>query len=418
MPVLEVQVRRLDPDVPLPAYAHPGDAGCDLVTTADAEVAPGERAVLRHRPRDRAARGLRRLRPPAVRARRPARRRHRQQPGHGRRRLPRRAAGRRHQPRPARGAAPAPARPDRAAGRAAGRAGRLARDDRRAAGVVARHGRARVDRRVRPAPTASTQQGRGESGVPTPQEGRRRTTSRRVEARRRVEDEAGRATPRPPGRPRRARRARGTSTTLPTDDAVQRLDLGGLRVPVPAGHRGARRRQPRGRGRRRDARARGQLDAGQRLRRAHALRASGTRCAPRSPTSLVGRRRPGRGRRRARTAPSCSPRPGAGRRRARRRASSASTVRAGSCGRCSPVRPRRTARWPRRCEPALRDVVVVRGTRGDGGARPAAAAPAARGRRAGGRRRGAQADASRRRPADEAPDLTMPERGPEITEIR
>ena len=44
--MLEVQVRRLDPDVPLPAYAHPGDAGCDLVTTADAELAPGERTVL------------------------------------------------------------------------------------------------------------------------------------------------------------------------------------------------------------------------------------------------------------------------------------------------------------------------------------------------------------------------------------
>jgi dUTP pyrophosphatase len=44
--VLEVQVTRLDPDVPLPAYAHPGDAGCDLVTTVDADVAPGERVVL------------------------------------------------------------------------------------------------------------------------------------------------------------------------------------------------------------------------------------------------------------------------------------------------------------------------------------------------------------------------------------
>jgi len=44
--VLEVSVRRLDPDVPLPAYAHPGDAGCDLVTTQDADVAPGERVVL------------------------------------------------------------------------------------------------------------------------------------------------------------------------------------------------------------------------------------------------------------------------------------------------------------------------------------------------------------------------------------
>lgn len=45
--MLEVDVRRLDPDVPLPAYAHPGDAGCDLVTTEDADVAPGERVVLR-----------------------------------------------------------------------------------------------------------------------------------------------------------------------------------------------------------------------------------------------------------------------------------------------------------------------------------------------------------------------------------
>ena len=44
--MLEVQVRRLDPDVPLPTYAHPGDAGCDLVTTRDADVAPGERVVL------------------------------------------------------------------------------------------------------------------------------------------------------------------------------------------------------------------------------------------------------------------------------------------------------------------------------------------------------------------------------------
>ena len=44
--MLEVSVTRLDPDVPLPAYAHRGDAGCDLVTTVDAEVAPGERIVL------------------------------------------------------------------------------------------------------------------------------------------------------------------------------------------------------------------------------------------------------------------------------------------------------------------------------------------------------------------------------------
>jgi dUTP pyrophosphatase len=44
--MLEVSVTRLDPEVPLPAYAHVGDAGCDLVTTVDAEVKPGERVIL------------------------------------------------------------------------------------------------------------------------------------------------------------------------------------------------------------------------------------------------------------------------------------------------------------------------------------------------------------------------------------
>jgi dUTP pyrophosphatase len=43
---VDVLVRRLDPEVPLPAYAHPGDAGVDLVTTVDAVVAPGERVLL------------------------------------------------------------------------------------------------------------------------------------------------------------------------------------------------------------------------------------------------------------------------------------------------------------------------------------------------------------------------------------
>ena len=31
-------VRRLDPELPLPAYAHPGDAGADLVAAADVEL--------------------------------------------------------------------------------------------------------------------------------------------------------------------------------------------------------------------------------------------------------------------------------------------------------------------------------------------------------------------------------------------
>ena len=43
---MEVLVQRLDPGVPLPAYALAGDAGADVVTTVDAELAPGERAVL------------------------------------------------------------------------------------------------------------------------------------------------------------------------------------------------------------------------------------------------------------------------------------------------------------------------------------------------------------------------------------
>ncbi|MFB7493742.1 dUTP diphosphatase [Streptomyces sp. NPDC056161] len=43
---LDVLIRRVDPDVPLPAYAHPGDAGADLRTTLRCELAPGERTVL------------------------------------------------------------------------------------------------------------------------------------------------------------------------------------------------------------------------------------------------------------------------------------------------------------------------------------------------------------------------------------
>jgi dUTP pyrophosphatase len=43
-PVLPV--RRLDPDLPLPAYAHPGDAGLDLCAAQDVVLAPGERAVV------------------------------------------------------------------------------------------------------------------------------------------------------------------------------------------------------------------------------------------------------------------------------------------------------------------------------------------------------------------------------------
>jgi dUTP pyrophosphatase len=43
---LEVLVSRLDPDLPLPAYAHPGDAGADLLTAVDVTLAPGERGLV------------------------------------------------------------------------------------------------------------------------------------------------------------------------------------------------------------------------------------------------------------------------------------------------------------------------------------------------------------------------------------
>lgn len=41
-----VALVRLDPDLPLPAYAHPGDAGADLHTAVDVRLEPGERALV------------------------------------------------------------------------------------------------------------------------------------------------------------------------------------------------------------------------------------------------------------------------------------------------------------------------------------------------------------------------------------
>lgn len=43
----DVLIQRLDPGVPVPAYAHPGDAGADLAAAEDVELAPGERALVR-----------------------------------------------------------------------------------------------------------------------------------------------------------------------------------------------------------------------------------------------------------------------------------------------------------------------------------------------------------------------------------
>lgn len=43
---VEVLIHRLDAGLPMPSYAHPGDAGADLRAAEDVELLPGERAVV------------------------------------------------------------------------------------------------------------------------------------------------------------------------------------------------------------------------------------------------------------------------------------------------------------------------------------------------------------------------------------
>ena len=44
--MVRVPVRRLDPDLPLPAYAHADDAGLDLLAASRVTLAPGARALV------------------------------------------------------------------------------------------------------------------------------------------------------------------------------------------------------------------------------------------------------------------------------------------------------------------------------------------------------------------------------------
>ena len=43
---MTVRFKRLSPDAVLPAYAHPGDAGMDIRSVDDLEIAPGARALV------------------------------------------------------------------------------------------------------------------------------------------------------------------------------------------------------------------------------------------------------------------------------------------------------------------------------------------------------------------------------------
>lgn len=46
MSAVDVLIVRLDAGLPLPATAHPGDAGLDLHAVADVSLAPGQRAAI------------------------------------------------------------------------------------------------------------------------------------------------------------------------------------------------------------------------------------------------------------------------------------------------------------------------------------------------------------------------------------
>ena len=43
---VDVALVRLDPGLPLPSYAHPGDAGADLYAAEDVTLEPGQRATV------------------------------------------------------------------------------------------------------------------------------------------------------------------------------------------------------------------------------------------------------------------------------------------------------------------------------------------------------------------------------------
>jgi len=43
---MRMEIKRLDSDLPLPRYAHPGDAGLDLYAAEDVDIAPGRRTLI------------------------------------------------------------------------------------------------------------------------------------------------------------------------------------------------------------------------------------------------------------------------------------------------------------------------------------------------------------------------------------
>ena len=46
MSALQVLITRLDPELPMPRYAKGGEAGADIYSRIDINLAPGERALV------------------------------------------------------------------------------------------------------------------------------------------------------------------------------------------------------------------------------------------------------------------------------------------------------------------------------------------------------------------------------------
>jgi len=43
---MQIPLKRIDPDLPIPGHAHPGDGGVDLHATGPATLQPGERTMM------------------------------------------------------------------------------------------------------------------------------------------------------------------------------------------------------------------------------------------------------------------------------------------------------------------------------------------------------------------------------------
>ncbi len=44
--MVTVLIKRIDPELPLPSYAHPGDVGADLLSAVEVTLQPGERTLV------------------------------------------------------------------------------------------------------------------------------------------------------------------------------------------------------------------------------------------------------------------------------------------------------------------------------------------------------------------------------------